>query len=46
MVAALLVSENTYIPPEAVPQFNKECAAFFIAKAIKETEDKKLQIFC
>ena len=35
-----------YLPPENIPKFNKEVADFFLRKAAKEKEDKKLQMFC
>lgn len=35
-----------YLPPENVQLFNKEVADFFLRKALKEKDDKKLQMFC
>jgi|TARA_B110000285_G_C15066578_1_gene585474 hypothetical protein len=35
-----------YLPPENIQKFNKEVADFFLRKATKEKEDKKLQMFC
>jgi len=43
---ALVSAQSMYLPPENVQKFNKEVADFFIRKAIKEQEDKKLQSFC
>ena len=35
--SAFLLAQSTYLPPEAVPKFNKETAAFYFKKAAKET---------
>ena len=35
-----------YLPPENIQLFNKEVADFFIRKALKERDDRKLQMFC
>ena len=43
---ALVSAQTMYLPPENVQKFNKEVADFFIRKALKEKEDKKLQMFC
>jgi len=37
---------NTYLPPETVPRFNKETAAFFLKKAKKDRADVELARFC
>jgi phage terminase small subunit len=43
---ALVSAQSVYLPPENVEKFNKEVADFFIRKALKEKDDKKLQMFC
>ena len=43
---ALVQAQAVYLPPENVQKFNKEVADFFLRKALKEKEEKKLQIFC
>jgi len=35
-----------FLPPENVQLFNKDVSDFFLRKAVKEREDKKLQMFC
>ena len=35
-----------YLPPENIQLFNKEVADFFLRKAMKERQDRKLQMFC
>jgi hypothetical protein len=46
VTVALLGTRTTYLPTELVPQFNKEVANFFFAKAVKEEGNESLQIFC
>jgi len=43
---ALVSAQSVYLPPENVQKFNKEVADFFVKKALKEKDEKKLQIFC
>lgn len=43
---SLVSAQQMYLPPENIQKFNKEVADFFLRKAIKEKEDKKLQTFC
>lgn len=43
---SLVSAQKMYLPPENIQKFNKEVADFFLRKAIKEKEDKKLQTFC
>ena len=43
---SLVAAQTMYLPPENIPKFNKEVADFFLRKAAKEKEDKKLQMFC
>lgn len=43
---SLVQAQTMYLPPENIQKFNKEVADFFLNKALKEKEDKKLQLFC
>jgi len=43
---ALVSAQSVFLPPENVQKFNKEVADFFVKKALKEKDEKKLQIFC
>jgi len=43
---ALVSAQSVYLPPENVQKFNKEVADFFVRKALKEKDQKKLQMFC
>ena len=43
---SLVSAQTMYLPPENIQKFNKEVADFFLRKAMKEKEDKKLQMFC
>ena len=40
------MAQNTYLPPETVPRFNKETAQFFLKKAKKDHENAALVQFC
>lgn len=40
------MAQNTYLPPETVPRFNKETAQFFLKKAKKDKENAELVRFC
>lgn len=40
------MAQNTYLPPETVPRFNKETAQFFLKKAKKDKETVELARFC
>ena len=40
------MAQNTYLPPETVPRFNKEAAQFFLKKAKKDKENIELVRFC
>jgi len=42
---SLVQAQTMYLPPENIQKFNKEVADFFLNKALKEKEDKKLQFF-
>lgn len=43
---SLVSAQTMFLPPENIQKFNKEVADFFLRKAMKEKEDKKLQMFC
>jgi hypothetical protein len=43
---ALVSAQSVFLPPENVQKFNKEVADFFVNKALKEKDEKKLQVFC
>jgi hypothetical protein len=43
---ALVSAQSVFLPPENVQKFNKEVADFFVKKALREKNEKKLQIFC
>ena len=40
------MAQNTYLPPETVPRFNKETAQFFLKKAKKDKDNAELVRFC
>lgn len=40
------MAQNTYLPPETVPRFNKETAQFFLKKAKKDKDNTALVQFC
>jgi len=42
----LLAARSSFLPQEAVPKFNYEVAAFFFKKALHETDNESLQMFC
>lgn len=46
LLGAFTMAQNTYLPPETVPRFNKETAAFFLKKAAKDRGDIELARFC
>ena len=46
LFGAFTMAVNTYLPPETVPRFNKETAAFFLKKAKKDRADVELARFC
>jgi hypothetical protein len=43
---ALVSAQSVYLPAENIQKFNKEVADFFVTKALREKEDKKLLTFC
>jgi len=43
---ALVSARSFYLPAENIQKFNKEVSDFFLRKAVKEQQDKKLQSFC
>lgn len=46
LFGAFSMAQNTYLPPETVPRFNKETAQFFLKKAKKDKENIELVRFC
>ena len=46
LFGAFTMAQNTYLPPETVPRFNKETAQFFLKKAKKDKETVELARFC
>ena len=46
LFGAFTMAQNTYLPPETVPRFNKETAQFFLKKAKKDKETVELSRFC
>ena len=46
LFGAFTMAQNTYLPPETVPRFNKETAQFFLKKAKKDHENTALVQFC
>ena len=46
LFGAFTMAQNTYLPPETVPRFNKETAQFFLKKAKKDKENNALVQFC
>lgn len=46
LFGAFQMAQNTYLPPETVPRFNKETAQFFLKKAKKDKETEELVRFC
>ena len=46
MVDSFHQAQQSFLPPETVPKFNKETCAFFIAKAKKDRNNEKLSTFC
>ena len=46
LFGAFIMAQNTYLPPETVPRFNKETAQFFLKKSKKDHENKALVQFC
>ena len=42
LFGAFTMAQNTYLPPETVPRFNKETAQFFLKKAKKDSDNKDL----
>lgn len=46
LLGAFTMAQNTYLPPETVPRFNKETASFFLKKAKKDRETVELARFC
>jgi hypothetical protein len=46
LFGAFIMAQNTYLPPETVPKFNKETAQFFLKKAKKDHENSALVQFC
>ena len=46
LLGAFTMAQNTYLPPETVPRFNKETASFFLKKAKKDRETAELARFC
>ena len=46
LFGAFSMAQNTYLPPETVPRFNKETAQFFLKKAKKDKDNVELVRFC
>ena len=46
LFGAFSMAQQTYLPPETVPRFNKETAQFFLKKAKKDRENTDLAKFC
>ena len=46
LFGAFSMAQQTYLPPETVPRFNKETAQFFLKKAKKDRENTELARFC
>lgn len=46
LFSAFIMAQNTYLPSETVPRFNKETAQFFLKKAKKDSENQELVRFC
>ena len=46
LFGAFTMAQNTYLPPETVPRFNKETAQFFLKKARKDHQNIELVRFC
>ena len=46
LFGAFSMAQNTYLPPETVPRFNKETAQFFLKKAKQDRESDELVRFC
>ena len=46
LFGAFSMAQNTYLPPETVPRFNKETAQFFLKKAKKDKDNAELVRFC
>ena len=46
LFGAFVVAQQTYLPPESVPKFNKETCNFFMSKAKREKDNEGLSRFC
>ena len=46
LFSSLTLAIDSYLPIDAIPNFKKEAADFFLKKAKKESNDKSLQRFC
>jgi hypothetical protein len=46
LFGAFLEAQRIYLPPETVPEFNKETCAFVLKKAKQDKSNESLAQFC